>query len=407
MNGPLSGIKVVELSTYVAGPVTARLLGDMGATVIKVEAPSGDGWRASGVSYTARFCKEENPIFDIYNTGKQHISLNLKKPEGLEAMYKLLSDADVFITNTRPAGLKRLGLDYEDIRQRFPRLIYAVVLGYGEKGPDAGKPAFDTTAFWSRSGFLRDMGTKTTDYAPVATPSSVGDTATAFLLMGEICSALFNRTRTGKGDYVTSTLFHNGIFCMGTMAIMCQRPFGRNYPLSRIDQGAPGGNYECADGEWIFFAPGNTVVNYPKYCRIIGKPELMDDPIMAPENRWANRETIYNIFREAFLKEPAEHWVKLAAEEDVPLVHMAHFADVSEDPQAWANNFVEHVTFANGNTEVMPTSPIEMASATPPATRPAGDLGADTAKILLSLGYTQEQVDAMLASGAAVASKGG
>ena len=406
MSGPLSGIKVVELSTYVAGPVTARLLGDMGADVVKVEAPAGDGWRASGVTYTARFCKEENPIFDIYNSGKRLISLNLKTPEGIEAMYKLLEEADVFITNTRPAGLKRLGLAYEDIKERFPKLIYAVVLGYGEKGPDAGKPAFDTTAFWSRTGFLRDMGTKTSDYAPVATPSSVGDTATAYLLMGEICSALFNRTRTGKGDYVTSTLFHNGIFCMGTMAIMCQRPFGRVYPLTRVDQGVPGGNYECADGEWIFFAPGNTAVTFPKYCRMIGKPELMDDPIFAPGKRWQNREEIYKIFREGFLQHPADHWVKLAAEEDVPLVRMAHFGDISEDPQAWANDFVEHVTFANGNTEVMPTSPIEMDSAQVPPTRPAPPIGTHTAEILRALGYNEEQVQAMIASGAAVAAKG-
>lgn len=403
MSGPLSGIKVVEMSTYVAGPVTARLLGDMGAEVIKVEAPAGDGWRASGVSYTRRFCPEENPIFDIYNTGKQHISLNLKKPEGLDAMYKLLAEADVFVTNTRPDALKRLGLAYEDICEKFPRLIYGIVLGYGEKGPDAGKPAFDTTAFWSRTGFLRDMGTLTKDYSPVATPSSVGDTATAYLLVGEICSALFNRTRTGKGDFVSSTLYHNGIFCMGTMAIMCQRPFGRVYPLTRVDQGATSGNFECSDGEWIFFAPGNYAINFPKYCRMIGKPDLVNDPIM--EQSWENREKIYQIFREGFLQHPADYWVKLAAEEDVPLVRMAHFGDVSEDPQAWANNFVEHVTFANGNTEVMPTSPIEMASANPPATRPAPAVGADTAKILLSLGYTPEQVEAMLASGAAVEKK--
>ena len=94
MQGPLSGIKVVELSTFVAGPVTARLLGDMGAEVIKVEAPAGDGWRGTGTSYLPRFNKDENPVFDIYNSGKQHISLNLKSPEGKEAMHKLLAQAD-------------------------------------------------------------------------------------------------------------------------------------------------------------------------------------------------------------------------------------------------------------------------------------------------------------------------
>lgn len=401
MKGPLSGIKVVELATFVAGPVTARLMADMGAEVTKVEAPTGDGWRGSGISYSPRrFSKDENPIFDIYNTGKKHISLNLKSLKGIEAMYKLLAEADVFITNTRPAALKRLGLSYEDLKEKFPRLIYAIVLGYGEKGPDADKPAFDTTAFWSRSGFLRDMSPLNDQYTPVSTPSSVGDTATGYLLMGEISTALFNRTRTGKGDYVSSTLFHNGVFCMGTMIINAQKPFGRVYPATRVDLGAPAGSYECADGEWIFFALGNAALTVPKFCRMIGRPDLIDNPIMAPENRWANRQEIYDIFKAAFLTQPAAHWLKLGEEADVPLVRMAHFSDVSEDPQAWANDYVEHVRFRNGNVDVMPTSPIEMDSVGRLETKTAPAIGADTDSVLESLGYDPEQIKAMRTSGA-------
>lgn len=408
MNGPLSGIKVVELATFVAGPVTARLMADMGAEVVKVEAPSGDGWRATGVSYRPlRFSKDENPVFDIYNTGKKHISLNLKSPKGSEAMHKLLAEADVFITNTRPAALKRLGLGYEELKEKYPKLIYAIVLGYGEKGPDADKPAFDTTAFWSRSGFLRDMSPKTNEYFPVTTPSSVGDTATGYLLMGEISTALFNRTRTGKGDYVSSTLFHNGVFCMGTMAIITQKPFGREYPTTRLDQGAPAGSYECADGEWIFFALSNPVITIPKYCKMIGRPDLAEDPIMRPENRWANRQQIYDIFNAAFHTQPASYWVEQAEIEDVPLVRMAHFSDISADPQAWANNFVEHVEFRSGNVDVMPTSPIEMESCTPAKTVPAPLNGADTVAVLESLGYTTEQIEEMTATGAAFAAESG
>ncbi len=405
MSAPLSGIRVVELSTFVAGPVTARLLADMGAEVIKVEAPSGDGWRGTGTSYLPRFTKDENPVFDIYNSGKQHISLNLKAPEGKEAMHRLLEQADVFVTNTRPAALKRLGFDYETIKERYPKLIYAMVLGYGEEGPEAHKPAFDTTAFWSRSGFLRDMSVKHEKYEPVTAPSSVGDTATGYLLMGEICAALYRRTRTGTGDFVSSTLYHNGIFCMGTMVIISQPPFGRTYPLSRVDSGIPGGNYECADGEWIFFAMGNPAVNRPKFHRIIGYPELETDPRFQDHNRWENRYEYYEYFRKGFLTKTADEWVKIADEEDLPLVRMAHFKDVSTDAQAWANGFLEHVQFESGNTDVMPSSPIEMRSAQVPPTRPAAALGAHTAEILRSLGYSEEQVQAMIASGAAVAAK--
>ena len=406
MPGPLSGIKVVELSTFVAGPVTARLLGDMGAEVIKVESPTGDSWRISGLGYSERFSLQENPIFDIYNSGKQHISLNLKSPEGKEAFFKLLSEADVFVTNTRPAALKRLGIAYEDLKEKFPRLVYGIVLGYGEEGPDAHKPAFDTTAFWSRSGFLRDLAVKNEMYEPVVAPSGVGDTATAYLLMGEICAALYRRSVTGTGDFVSATLYHTGIFCMGTMVTIAQAPFGRIYPHDRVDSSGISGAYECADGEWLFLAMGNRQVNLPKYYTIIGPPELNDDPrYKVGANIWAHRHTLYGLFREAFLSKTSAEWTQIADEYDLPLIKLSHFSDVSEDPQAWANGFLERVAFPNGHVDIMPTSPIEMASACPPPTQPAPPNGAHTAQILLSLGYTQAQVDAMLESGAAIAAK--
>lgn len=396
MRGPLSGIKVVELATFVAGPVTARLLADMGAEVIKVEAPRGDEWRRTGVSFNTRFSPEENPVFAIYNTGKKHVSLNLKTPEGMEAFHKLLAQADVFVTNTRQNSLKRLGLSYEDLQEKYPRLIYAIILGYGEKGPEAARPAFDTTAFWSRTGFLRDMAVDGDDYYPVNAPSSVGDTATGYLLLAEISTALYNRERTGKGDYVRSTLFRNGIFTMGTMAIIAQKPFGYPYPRTRVCVGAPGGSYRCADGEWIFMATGDPLKNYPAIHRIIGRPDLTESRLQM------DREEYYGIIRDAMLTKPAAEWVRLGNAEDIPIVPMNHFSDISEDPQAWANGFVEHVAFPSGNTDVMPASPIEMNSAEVPPTVPAFGVGAHTEEILQSLGYTPEEIRQMIESGAAV-----
>lgn len=402
MHGPLSGIKVVEMATFVAAPVTARLMADLGAEVIKVEAPKGDDWRRTGVSYNPRFSQEENPVFAIYNTGKKHVSLNLKTPEGKEAFHKLLAEADVFITNTRPSALKRLGFSYEDIKELYPKLIYAIVLGYGEEGPEAHKPAFDTTAFWSRSGFLRDMAVDGEDYYPVTAPSSVGDTATGYLLLAEINAALFNREHTGKGDYVRSTLYRNGIFCMGTMAIISQKPFGRPYPRTRVQNGAPGGSYRCADNEWVFVAIGDATKNIPAIHKILGLSELMEEPQFKGPEKYKNMPQYYGAIRDAFLTKPSAEWVRLFDEADVPVVRMSHFSDVSEDPQAWANGFVENVTFPSGNTDVMPTSPIEMNSANTPPTVPSPAVGTHTAEILRSLGYSEEQINAMLASGAAV-----
>ena len=326
----------------------------------------------------------------------------MKSPEGKEILHRLLSQADVFITNMRPAALKRLGFSYEDLADLYPSLVYAAVLGYGETGPDADKPAFDTTAFWARSGFLRDMAPITDDYHPVTAPYSVGDTATGFLLVSEIVAALYNRNRTGKGDYVSSTLYHNAIFCMGTMAIMSQKPFGRVYPCRPIDQGI-GNTYRCADDEWVFVALGDPLKTIPLFHQLIGHPELNEDPrFMDSASRNANRDAHVAYFKEAFLTQPADHWVKLASELDVTLVKLSHFSDISEDPQAWANGFVESVTFANGNTDTMPSSPIEMGSSAPPPTTPVPGIGTHTVELLQGLGYTEDQIQQILSSGAAV-----
>ena len=402
MSKPLEGMKVLELSTFVAAPVCARLLGELGADVIKVERPEGDQWRETGVSFLpSRFSADENPVFDIYNSGKKHIALNLKNPEGMAAFRKLLGEADVFITNTRPNALERLGLSYEQIKDTYPSLVYAMLVGYGEKGPEAAKPAFDTVAFWSKSGFLMDQSEAGEHYIPVVPPSSAGDTVSGMFLMGEICAALLRRERTGKGDFVRSGLYHNGIFTMGTMNIICQKPFGRNYPLNRLDQGVPGGYYRCADGEWVFIAAAYAATIVPKMCEAIGRMDLLEDPdFQTPAGRWQYRERFYAIFRDAFLTKTSHEWEQIAVDLDFPLERMTHYWEVSQDPQAWANDYLEHVEFANGRVDVMPRSPLEMDSVGLTKTTPAPEVGHHTRDILSAVGYTAEEIDAMYASGA-------
>lgn len=402
MSGPLTGVKVLELATFVAAPVCARLLADLGAEVIKVEHPNGDTWRKTGKSYIPdRFCDGENPVFDIYNSGKKHIALNLKSTEGMEAFHKLMQEADVFITNTRPAALRRLGIAYEDVKEKYPSLVYGIVLGYGEKGPDAAKPAFDTVAFWSRSGFLRDLAVEREDYMPVQPPASAGDTITGYLLLSEICAALYRKAQTGKGDCVRASLYHNAIFTMGTMAIISQKPFGRVYPRSRVDHGIPGGYYKCADDEWVYVATAYAEILIPKLCEAIGRPELVDDPRYATaDERWKNRYEYYLIFRDAFLTKTSTQWLEIADKLDFPMMRMGHFSDIAEDEQAWVNNYLEHVEFADGNVDVMPRSPIEMDSVGMLTTKTAPGIGADTKQVLKKLGYTDAQIADMCASGA-------
>lgn len=403
MNGPLSGVRVLDFSTYVAAPVCARLMADLGADVIKVEHPKGDGWRGTGKGiFAPRGCDDENPVYDLYNSGKRNISLNLKAPEGMQAFHALLAQTDVLITNIRPASLKRLGLSYEDLKEKYPRLIHATLLGYGENGPEANTAAFDTTAFWTRTGFLRDSVLDSPHYTPAVPPASMGDTVSGYLLLAEINAALYRRTQTGKGESVRSSLYHNGIFVMGTMAIRTQKPFGQKYPINRLSCGLPGGFYQCADGEWVYLPVPDPLNMDPKIFRALGKEALLEDPRYATRSaRWEIKEECHTMFCQAFASQPTQYWVEKSRELDFPLERMNHYSDISVDEQAWANGYLEHVTFPNGNVDVMPVSPLEMDSVGTVHTTPARRIGEDTRTVLAELGYTPDQIEAMIAAGAA------
>ncbi len=398
---PLSGIKVVELADYVSAPVCARILADMGAEVIKIERDSGNAWRASGIaSCPWKFTDAENPGYDINNTGKKHIVLNLKTAEGKEICHKLLESADVFVTNMRVQALQRLGLDYESVKDKYPKLIYAIGLGYGEKGPDANNPAFDHTAYWARTGFLLDMAPMSPDYHPVFPPSSMGDNFTGMTLAAEVCAALLGRTKTGKGDYVRSSLFHNGIFAMGAMVIATQGEDGNVFPKTRERHGVAYGDYLCKDGRYIYIAAGYAERLIGKVFSIIGRSDLLDDPkFNTAAARNENAEEMYEIIKEAVLQRTSDEWLAFAREADIPIVRMQHFREVSEDEQALANGYIQDVHYPSGVTYKISSSPIEMDSVGVLHTEPTKPIGADTEAVLKDYGYTDAELADLRAGG--------
>lgn len=394
---PLEGYTVIDLTTFVAAPFCARLLSDLGARVIKIETLKGDGWRNSGISMGPhRFSAAENPVFDLYNSGKDLISLNLKTEEGMAVMHQLLSKADVFITNNRPAALKRLGLGYDDLKEKYPKLVYGIVLGFGEEGPDADKPAYDTTAFWTRSGFLRDCAPLTEDYLPVESPASVGDSYTGTNLAMQVLAALLVRQQTGKGQYVKASLYHVGVFAMATMTVRTQRPFGAKYPDTHWELRPTAGAFQCADGEWLFLT-----INIRTLFDVAGKPELMNDPAWLPENLATSKKQRYETVKALILSKTSDEWMALLTPLDTPTVKMPHFADVSEDPQAWANRYLEKVTYPTGFTHAIPTCPIEMECMKdePIVTQVTRCVGQDTASVMKELGYSEAQIQKMTDDG--------
>jgi len=391
MSLPLSGIKVIDFSNYVAAPSTGRLLVDMGAEVIKIEARGGDQWRYVSNTIT-RKGDDENPIFDVINAGKQSICLNIKDEKGMEILMRMLENADVFITNTRAKSLVKLGLDGKTLTEKFPRLVYAVLDGYGDKGPDADTPGFDGLAFWSRSGYLLDSPEASSAY-PLNSGTSIGDTVTGLSLAAGIMAALFAREKTGRGDIVHTSLYGSAIWVMHAMILQAHPKYGKSFPMSRSVQNALTSVYTCKDGNWFKLG----ILDYNKdahrlYALLGITEEVKAIGIVDAATKAQHNTELRELLEKAFLTRDRDEWVNLLREEDIVSGTVAHFSDVSFDEQAWANGYLEEVHFRNGETCPMPRTPIHFASAPLPSS-PEGPLpGEQTDEILLSLGYSKEEI---------------
>lgn len=405
MSKPFEGLKVLDLSTFVAAPCVCRLLADLGAEVVKIERNTGDGWRGTSTTYCpAEFSFDENPVYDYYNAGKKHITVNLKDPEGHAIFDKLLDQADIFVTNNRLQGLKRMGIDYDSVKEAHPRLIYAMVEGYGEKGEDANTAAFDTTAFWARCGMLPALSMRNDDgeCLPIYPPSSVGDSFTAFVLLSEINAALYSREKTGRGQMVKAGLFRSGIFAFGTMQVTAARPYGNKFPKYPWDHSTLAGSYKCKDGKYLYIATGVVSETYKKICIVCGHPEWIDDPrYNTPATRYTNRKEFYTMTRTIFLTKDREEWMKICKDVDLAYGIVNSFEDVSEDPQALANGYLEDVTFRTGRTLKMSACPLSMGDleGEDMSVKPAPLPGADNKAVLLSLGYTEDEIEKLTESG--------
>src|SRR5881227_4399254 len=269
-----SGLKVVDFASFIAGPSAAVILSDFGADVIKVEPPKGELWRIGQKIPPQPYSEEPYP-FQLANRNKRSLTLDLKSPEAGKILEQLVKWADVFIVNTPHPARKKLKLEYEDVAQWNPRLIYADISGFGDKGPDANLPGFDLTAYWARSGLLsmtRDAGAPPT--WPVA---GSGDNATAVALYAAIATALYRRERTGKGSYVTTSLLAEGVWSasVSIQAALCGAKFFG--PHDRKNPANAALNvYRASDGTWfvLLVTPDKLAV----LAKAVGRADLLTDP---------------------------------------------------------------------------------------------------------------------------------
>lgn len=391
---PLEGIKVVELSTMLAGPMTARILAEWGADVIKVETFNGDAWRKQAGTTMSPCTDVANPNFDMQNINKRFVSLNLRTPAGQEAMLKLLERADVLVTNFRVQALEGMGMAYEQLKDRFPRLIHASVLGYGSEGPDKDRPGYDYTAFFSRSGLMADLAPA--GGGPLVPVGGIGDHSVAVALSGGIAAALYKREVSGQGDKVDVSLLQSGAFIASTGVLNGIN--GRVLPRTRYDCGHAGSNtYMGSDGEWFYLA----CIDYrrfPELCQLIGVPEIAQDPKYSTNTAYyANRTELTKIFDEIFNKKPVSYWHELFEAHDMPHEVLRHFKDIPDDPQVQANHYAFRYEYPDGTKTVFVNGPVHFASVDPSQIpcKTSGPVGCDTAEVLEELGYTKEQIQSM------------
>lgn len=394
---PLEGIKVVELATVVAAPTTSRLLADYGANVIKIEVPgSGDSMRILGDMHRLPILDDNNPIFDLFNTGKKFVSINLKSPEGLEIIFKLLSQADVLITNTRVRSLEKLGIWYEQIKDRFPRLIYAHFSGFGLFGKGKDRPGYDSTAFWLKPGIAGDMTLE--GVLPARPPYAFGDIASASYFLNGILIALLGREKTGRGTLISTSLYNAGIWMSASYMINTQDKYGNTLPSERYEPWSPFCDYyKCSDGEYIMFIAKRYPDERQLMASVFGLPELVEDPDLATIGTMRHLGKLPGIVQKLeaiVMTRSSQEWIDIFDAHDIPYELSGHIKDIYTDAQAWDNGYIENMEYPDGIT-VFPTPPIKFADY---GRRPAGKadrLGADTDSVLEKLGYTAEEIHAL------------
>ncbi|MDG2335627.1 MAG: CoA transferase [Myxococcota bacterium] len=396
--GPLAGIRVLEVATFVAAPAAGALLAELGAEVIKMEVPAGELLRHTRPRHNGfRSDFDGSPQFEMENRGKESLALDLNNPAARAALLKVIDGVDVVLTNMLPGRCRRFGIDPESLREKRPELIYASLTGYGNRGAEADSPSFDYAALWARTGMM-DL-TRDPSAPPAFLRPGVGDHSAALSLVCGILAALRVRDAGGGGQVVDVSLLQTGLYLQGNDL---SQTLATGNPAPMHDRSAPRNplwnHYETRDGRWVMLVMIESGRYWPGFARAIGRPELEADPrFVGPVERYRQNRELVEILDAVFAAHSLSEWEEKFAGHSVIWAPVRRLEETRDDPQIQTMGYfrtVEHPELGAFET-VGP--PLSMSGHPMPSNAPAPGLGADSSQVLRAAGLNEIEIEAALA----------
>jgi formyl-CoA transferase len=392
------GLKVIDCASFIAGPAAATVMSDFGAEVVKIEPPGmGDPYRRRGTPNPDRPPLNPGFFFDARN--KKSLALDLRQEAGRAILYRLVEHADVFITNYPPPVRARLGITYDDLKHLNERLIYASFTGYGESGPEADKPGFDATAWWARTG-LMDLVRAGEHVNPARSLPGMGDHPSAMGTYGAIVTALYQREKTGKGNYVGSSLLANGLWAnaCSVQAALCGDEV-RPQPPREEALSALRVHYQCRDGRWLLLSIAADEWRWDKFKACFGSPAVLDEPRFATDAlRNQHAKELVAIFDGLFAQHDLAYWRETLDAAGLIFGVVGRVDDIRHDPQVLAAGFLRPYVDEPDLWTI--DSPFFLAGQdkVPPRAAPATP-GANSDEVLRQYGYGEAEIAELRAAG--------
>ncbi len=398
MAGPVAGIRILDLTSVVSGPLATQILGDMGADVIKIESPDGDTTRYTGPARSPDMAA----LYMGLNRSKRSLVLDLKQQGAKDALWRLIAGADVLVHSMRPQKIERLGFGHQAVCARNPRIVYAGLHGYRDGGPYSGQPAYDDV-IQGQSGVASLMSEIAGE--PRYAPTILADKTTALSVVGAVAAALFAREKTGRGQFIEIPMFESMV-----SFVLAEHLFGHTFtpPMGSLGYTRVLGSwrrpFKTNDGYLCMMA--YTELQWRKFWKMVGKPELCDDSrFNSIAARSHNVVALYELAGGCLADKTTDEWLILLRELEIPSARVSSLDEVMVDPQLAATAFFKHATHPSEGEILYTDLPVRFSDTTTSAERLQPRLGEHSFEVLREAGLTASEIKALAATGATIDGK--